>query len=380
MESIQKWDDFNFKLDLLRGIYAHGFESPSDIQKVAILPIIQGKDVIAQAQSGCGKTGAFTISALQIVNANINETQALILAPTHELVLQISSVIKKIGHMIPGLHVKTLIGGNSVREDYDSIRQKTPHILVGSVGRVCDMFQKRYIDTSFLKLIIIDEADEMLSSGFGDKISDMFCFFPTQLQVVLFSATIPDEMLTITDKFMKHPQKILMKKEELSLKAITQYFVACQNDKTKYEVLKDLFSRISVSKCIIYCNSVQRVQELCESMQNEGFSVCCIHSNMEKDERHSVFQRFSLGDVRVLISSDITARGIDIQQVSTVINFDVPKSVHTYLHRIGRGGRWGRKGFAINFITRIDVPDMKKIEAHYSIQIDELPKNFSGQL
>jgi translation initiation factor 4A len=378
---IQKWDDMPLNVNLLRGIYAYGFENPSEIQKKAILPIIQGNDVIAQAQSGSGKTGAFTISTLQLIDTTKEETQALILAPTHELALQISKVITTIGIMMPNLVIKTLIGGTSIRDDYEQIRNKTPHIVVGSIGRVIDMFQKRYLSPDNLKLLVLDEADEMLSQGFGEKIKEMFTFyFTNQIQVVLFSATIPSEMLFITDKFMRTPIKLLMNKEDLSLKCITQYFVALQNDKMKYDTLKDLFSRISVSKCIIYCNSVLRVQELYNSMAQEGYSVCCIHSNMEKSERHAVFQQFSLGDTRVLISSDVTARGIDIQQVSTVINFDIPRSVHTYLHRIGRGGRWGRKGFAINFITRMDLGDMKKIEAHYGIHIDELPSSFSGQI
>ena len=380
-EPSNKWDDMELNLNLLRGIYAYGFENPSEIQKKAILPIIKGNDVIAQAQSGSGKTGAFTISTLQLVDPTKDETQALILAPTHELALQICKVISTIGNMIPNLVIKTLIGGTSIREDYDQIRNKTPHVVVGSIGRVIDMFHKRYLSPENLKLLVLDEADEMLSQGFGEKIKEMFSlYFTNQIQVVLFSATIPNEMLFITEKFMRSPVKLLMNKEELSLKCISQYFVALQNDKMKYDTLKDLFSRISVSKCIIYCNSVLRVQDLYDSMSKEGFSVCCIHSNMDKIDRHNVFQQFSLGDTRVLISSDVTARGIDIQQVSTVINFDIPKNVHTYLHRIGRGGRWGRKGFAINFITRMDLYDVKRIEAHYGIQIEELPSHFSGQL
>lgn len=191
---------------------------------------------------------------------------------------------------------------------------------------------------------------------------------------------MPPEMLQLTDKFMQHPVRIMVKKEDLSLQCIQQFYVALLNDDNKYDTLKDLFSVISSSKCIIYCNSVRRVITLYESMLRDGFSVCHIHSNMEKSERYDVFNQFRNGDARVLISSDITARGIDVQQVSTVINFDIPRNVHTYLHRIGRGGRWGRKGFAINFVTKQDVGDIRRIESHYDIHINELPANYNGKV
>lgn len=376
---INNWDDLKIKEHLLRGIYAYGFEKPSEIQKRAIRPILENNDVIAQAQSGSGKTGTFAISVLERIDISKKETQALILAPTHELVRQTSRVITRLGLYLDGLVVKTLIGGTSTRDDMYELRSNVPHVVVGTVGRVMDMFQKKHLLGNELKILILDEADEMLSQGFNDKIRNMFRdYFPIDLQVVLFSATMPDEIIQLSDKFMRTPLRLLMKKEELSLQCISQYFVAVQNDEMKYSVLKDIFSIISVSKCIIYCNNVRRVVELHDSMIRDGFSVCCIHSNMDKSQRSEVFNHFRNGDTRVLISSDITARGIDIQQVSTVINFDITRNVHTYLHRIGRGGRWGRKGVAINFITRMDVPDIKKIENYYKIEVKELPANFKG--
>jgi translation initiation factor 4A len=200
--------------------------------------------------------------------------------------------------------------------------------------------------------------------------------FKDDIQVILFSATMPPDMLRLTNKFMRDPVKITMKPEELNLKCIQQFYIAVQNDMMKFETLKDLFSSISVSKCIIYCNSVRRVQELYHVMHKNGFSVCCIHSSMSKPEREQAFFDFRNGKNRVMISSNITARGIDIQQVSTVINFDIPKCVHTYLHRIGRSGRWGRKGLAVNFVTRQDIYTLRNIEKHYGSNILELPANY----
>ena len=373
-DNINKWDDLNLKEQVLRGIYAYGFEIPSDIQKKTILPIIQKKDLIGQAQSGSGKTGAFSISALERVDHTKLNTQVLILSPTHELVKQTAHVVGRLGQYMQGLNVKTLVGGTPVKEDIQSLRANTPQIVVGTIGRIMDMVQKKHLRLGTLELLIIDEADEMLSQGCHEKIKYMFEFYISKVaQIVLFSATVPPDIIHLSKQFMKQPETILMKREELSLKCIPQYFIPIADDSLKFETLKDIFTRIRSSKVIIYCNSVKRVEDLCNMMKENNFSVSYIHSNMRKDERTKVFQNFRDGDVRVLISSDVTARGIDIQQVSLVINYDITRNLHTYLHRIGRSGRWGRKGMAINLITKYDVYDMKKIENYYKVSIEQLP-------
>jgi translation initiation factor 4A len=373
---IENWDDLNISTELLRGIYSYGFEKPSEIQKKTIKYIIDGKDIIAQAQSGSGKTGAFTISSLQLINVNENTTQVLIMAPTHELVKQIYMVLSNIGSMISRLRIKTIIGGTSIKDDSNEIRKSPPHIIIGSAGRIYDMIKRNYLRVEHVKLFVLDEADEMLSKGFKEQIYNIFQFFHENIQVALFSATMPKEMLLLTNKFMREPIRIIMKAEDLTLECISQFYAAIPDDRSKYEMLRNLFSLISVSQCIIYCNSVKRVTDLYDAMINDGFSVCCIHSSMDKSEREKAFFNFRNGSYRVLISSNVTARGIDIQQVSTVINFDIPKCVNTYLHRIGRSGRWGRKGFAINFVTKLDIHNMRNIEKHYNINIKELPTDF----
>jgi translation initiation factor 4A len=232
-----------------------------------------------------------------------------------------------------------------------------------------------------LSLLILDEADEMLSHGSSDKLKYMFqYYFPTTMQVALFSATMPTEIVRLSHNFMNNPVHILMEKEKLSLQCIQQYHVAVQDDYAKYQLLQDLFSVMNVSKCIIYCNSVRRVNDLYKSMMEDGHSVVAIHSNMNKGERGRIFKHFRTGDARFLISSDVTARGIDIQQVSAVINYDLTRNVHTYLHRIGRSGRWGRRGIAINFVTKYDVRDLRSIEDYYKIEIHELPASFNGDV
>ncbi len=373
IDEIKTWDELNLKNGLLRGIYANGFENPSEIQKKAILPIINKNDVIAQAQSGTGKTGAFTISALQITDVSIDELQSLIIAPTQELARQIHNVVNKLGSFMDGLRTQLLVGGTSVQGDIDKLRNAPPHIVVGCSGRIFDMIKRRHLNLSTVRLFILDEADEMLSQGFKEQIYNIFQYLNNKVQVAIFSATLPRDVMQLTDKFMQSPIHITMKREDLSLDGIEQYYLAMYTDNEKFEMLKKMFEQLTISQTIIYTNNVKRVSDLYEAMKRDGFPVCCIHSSMEKNERSAALDEFRAGKYRVLISSNVTARGIDIQQVGTVINFDIPKCVHTYLHRIGRSGRWGRKGLAINFVTEGDIHIMKHIESHYSITIKEFP-------
>jgi translation initiation factor 4A len=373
---IESWEELNVRQELLRGIYAYGFEVPSPIQRKAILHLINKKDIIAQAQSGTGKTGCFTIGILQQIDLSIQSPQALVLAPTRELAQQTKTVIDAIGKLFKNLRTQLLVGGTSTEEDSRKLLNSPPHVVIGCPGRVHDMIRRKKFKTDELAMIVLDEADEMLSSGFKEQVYNIFQFLKKDIQVGLFSATMPDSLNTLTDKFMRTPTRVLVKSEQLTLEGISQHFIALENDDQKYETLKDLYGVLALSQCIIYCNSVKRVQDLYEAMVEDSFPVCHLHSSMTKEERDKSFKEFSSGNTRVLISSNVTARGIDIQQVSTVINFDIPKCVHTYLHRIGRSGRWGRKGTGINFVTRRDTRHMREIEQHYHTTITELPANF----
>lgn len=376
VNQIQSWDDLDCDVSLLRGIYSYGFEKPSPIQQRAILPMKSKKDIIAQAQSGTGKTGCFAIGILLAIDIEKNKTQALCISPTRELSTQIKSVIDGIGSMMTGLKTQLLVGGSSTDEDIRMLQdKKQPHIVVGCPGRIYDMLRRKKFSSSELKILVLDEADEMLSSGFKEQVYTIFQQLPNDIQVALFSATMPNELYALTEKFMRDPVKILVKTEQLTLDGIKQYYVAIENDAQKYETLKDLFGSISMSHCIIYCNSVKRVEELYDAMNNDNFPVCKLHSSMDYNERKNSYTEFKNGSKRVMISSNVTARGIDIQQVSIVINFDIPKCVHTYLHRIGRSGRWGRKGVGINFVSRYDTHKIKEIEEHYKTQINELPSS-----
>jgi len=370
---IKTWDELELEPNLLRGIFAYGFEKPSPIQSKAIKPVIEGNDVIAQAQSGTGKTATFTIGALQRVNIAEQTTQVLILSPTRELSTQTSKVVSNLSAFMSGLKIKTVFGGSAIEEGSSFSSKNVPHIICGCPGRVYDMMRREKISSNSIKLIILDEADEMLSAGFKEQVYNIFQYLNNEVQVCLFSATLPDDINQIIEKIMRNPIRISVKREQLTLEGIGQFYIAVEDDRQKYNTLKNLYSFINMSQTIIYCNSIKRVKDLYEAMCEDSFPVCRIHSEMDKAERDKAFNDFRNGASRVLISSNITSRGIDIQQVSVVINFDIPKCVHNYLHRIGRSGRWGRKGVGINFITRRDVQQLKRIEEHYSTQIKELP-------
>ena len=374
--TINSWEDLSINPLLLRGIYAYGFESPSPIQKKSILPILKGKDVIAQAQSGTGKTACFAISSIELVDTTLQNTQAIIMSPTRELSSQIKNVVDALAINIPNFKSQLLVGGTYTENDINSLKQDPPHIIIGCPGRIYDILRRKHINLELVKLLILDEADEMLSSGFKDQVYNIFDLLPHNIQKGLFSASMPTTINDLISKFVISPVRIIVKSEQLTLEGIKQYFVSLENDAMKYDTLKDLFSTFSVSQCIIYCNSVSRVSDLYEAMNNDGYPVCLIHSNLDKSTRQTNYDDFRRGKFRVLISSNVTARGIDIQQVSTVINFDIPKCVHSYLHRIGRSGRWGRKGIAINFITRRDYKQLKDIEQFYQTNINELPDDY----
>jgi translation initiation factor 4A len=374
-DEINSWDDLDIKPELLRGIYSHGFEYPSPIQKKAIKPIINGRDVIAQAQSGTGKTATFAIGALQLIDITNDNTQVLILSPTRELAMQSCKVIEQLGNMMTDLRVQAQYGG-VVNNDTSIFNSKNnPHIMCGCTGRIYDLIKRSRLCTKNIKLVIIDEADEMLSYGFKEQVYNIFQYIQENVQVILISATLPENIYPIINNIMRNPIKITVRSEMLTLEGISQYYIPVDSDRQKYITLKDIFSFISLSQCIIYCNSIKRVTDLYDAMKEDDFPVSCIHSNMDKQTRDRSFMDFKNGKSRVLISSNVTARGIDIQQVSVVINFDVPKSISTYLHRIGRSGRWGRKGVGINFITKGDAHKIREIEDYYVCQIKEMPND-----
>jgi translation initiation factor 4A len=374
---VKSFDEMGLKEDVLRGIFGYGFKEPSPIQQRGILPIIQGKDTIAQAQSGTGKTGAFTIGVLQTIETDpkqvgSDQIQALIVSPTRELSMQIAYVVHSIGEY-QNVKVQLCVGGTQVKDDIKQLKDGGTQVVVGTVGRINDLMKKGFLKTDHLKLFVLDEADEMLSKGFKPQIQEIFKYLPPDIQICLFSATLPPEILSMTQHFMRDPAKILVKSQELTLEGIHQYYIAVEKEEWKMEVMLNLYANLDINQAIIYCNTKKRVEELQTLMQERDFVVSIMHGEMDQQQRDIVMKQFRSGSVRVLITTDLLARGIDVQQVGLVINYELPQRKESYIHRIGRAGRFGRKGTAINFVLPKDARFIKEIQEHYSTQIDAMP-------
>ncbi|KAJ1449804.1 putative eukaryotic initiation factor 4A-III [Pelagophyceae sp. CCMP2097] len=370
---IESFEAMNLREDLLRGVYAYGFERPSAIQQRAIQPIVSGRDVIAQSQSGTGKTAVFCIGMLQSLDSSSNETQMLALSPTRELAEQTQKVCLALGDYM-NVQCHACIGGKSVGEDIRRLDFGV-QVVSGTPGRVFDMIKRRNLRTRNLKMLVIDEADEMLNRGFKEQIYDIYRYLPPSTQVVLISATMPVEVLDMTTKFMNEPVRVLVKRDELTLEGIKQFFVAVEKEEWKFDTLCDLYDTLTITQAVIFCNTKKKVDWLTAKMREANFTVSAMHGDMPQRERDAIMAEFRSGASRVLIATDIWGRGLDVQQVSLVICYDLPNNRELYIHRIGRSGRFGRKGVAINFVKNDDIRILRDIEQYYSTQIDEMPMN-----
>jgi superfamily II DNA/RNA helicase len=373
------FDNLDINDNLLRGIYSYGFEKPSNIQNKSIPIINKGKDVIAQSQSGTGKTGAFTIGALNNIDIENKSVQSIIISPTHELAEQTYEVITNLSSYMKDINIKKVIGKTNMTQSKIEL-ETNPQILVATPGRLLDMINRKYIFTDNIKMLIFDEADEILSRGFMETIYQIIRFLPPNAQILLFSATIPPEILSLTEKFMTNPEQILVNKEELTLEGISQFYINCNIYKWKYDVLYELYDSISINQCIIYINTKSTLINLAERLQEENYPISYIHGELTSELRKKNLEDFKNGQTRILLSTDLLSRGIDIQQLSLVINFDLPKNKETYIHRIGRSGRYGRKGIAINFICNNEMDELDELKKHYNTKIEEMPENISDYI
>ena len=298
---------------------------------------------------------------------------ALVLSPTRELATQIQSVVMALGDYM-NVQCHACIGGTNIGEDIRKL-DYGQHVVSGTPGRVADMIRRRHLRTKNIKMLVLDEADELLNQGFREQIYDVYRYLPPATQVVVVSATLPHDVLDMTTKFMTDPVRVLVKRDELTLEGIKQYFIAVEREEWKFDTLCDLYDTLTITQAVIFCNTRRKVDWLTDKMREANFTVSSMHGEMPQKERDSIMQDFRQGISRVLISTDVWARGIDVQQVSLVINYDLPINRENYIHRIGRSGRFGRKGVAINFVTSDDVRILRDIELYYSTQIDEMPMN-----
>jgi translation initiation factor 4A len=370
------FDEMELNPNLVRGIYSYGFEQPSRIQQLAIIPMKGHNDILAQSQSGTGKTGAFTIGALSIVDTSVKTTQVLVICPTRELSQQIENVAQSIGTYM-NLKVLSATGGNQIRNDINALKRGI-HFVVGTPGRIYDLIGRRELCLDHIKYVIMDEADQMLEDLFLEQIRMILnSNFPTTTKLALFSATMPETMLTIAEKYLQNPVRIRIPNDDVTLEGIKQYYVNIEHEEWKLPTLLDIYQIITVNQAIIYVNKRLKAEWLVKQLSNSGFTIEYIHGDMEVEERRRHMDQFRSGSTRILISTDLLARGIDVQQVSLIVNYDMPLQQENYIHRIGRSGRYGRKGLAINLICANEMETIEKIQTYYSTIINELPSDLS---
>ncbi|EJU02445.1 DEAD-domain-containing protein [Dacryopinax primogenitus] len=370
------FEDYYLKRELLMGLFEMGFEKPSPIQEAAIPVALTKRDILARAKNGTGKTGAFVIPTLQQVDVEKNHIQALILVPTRELALQTSQICKQLGkHM--GIKVMVTTGGTTLRDDIMRLGE-TVHVLVGTPGRILDLSSKGVADLAKCPIFVMDEADKLLSAEFTPVMEQLLSHLPEDRQVMLFSATFPLSVSQFKEDHMKRPYEINLM-EELTLRGVTQYYVFLE-EKQKVHCLNTLFSKLQINQSIIFCNSTNRVELLAKKITELGYSCFFSHAKMLQQHRNRVFHDFRNGVCRNLVCSDLLTRGIDIQAVNVVINFDFPKTSETYLHRIGRSGRFGHLGLAINLITYEDRFNLYRIEQELGTEIQPIPPDIDKSL
>jgi superfamily II DNA/RNA helicase len=383
VEIYDNFDDMDLPEQLLRGIYSYGWEKPSIIQSKSIMVLKSGRDLIAQAQSGTGKTGSFTIGTASNIEPSIEYPQLIMLSNVRDLAIQTYNIVKQITSFM-NIKVTLLIGkGQDVDED-DDFTIPAPiynaQIIVGTPGKVWDCLRRKLVNNKFLRTLVMDEADEVLSLGFQKQIKEIFEFLPADAQVALFSATINENLMNISRQILRNPVKILMPPEELTLEGIEQYYVKLPNESIKFEVLLDLYENISINQAIIFVNSKPKVDELEARLKEKNYAISTIHGGMSQLKRNKILDNFRKASSRILIATDVLSRGIDIQQVSLVINYDLPIRIESYIHRIGRSGRFGKKGIAINFMTIDDIKKMETISKNFNASITALPNNLNEVL
>lgn len=364
-----EFEDYFLKRELLMGIYEKGYERPSPIQEESIPIALTGSDILARAKNGTGKTAAFCIPAIEKTDSSKNVIQALLLVPTRELALQTSQVCKELAKHL-NIQIMVTTGGTSLKDDIMRLYQPV-HILVGTPGRVLDLARKGVCNLSECTMLVMDEADKLLSPEFQPLVEQLIGFLPLNRQILLFSATFPVTVKSFKDKFLQKPYVINLM-DELTLKGITQYY-AFVEERQKVHCLNTLFSKLQINQSIIFCNSVNRVELLAKKITELGYSCFYIHAKMVQSHRNRVFHDFRNGACRNLVCSDLFTRGIDIQAVNVVINFDFPKNAETYLHRVGRSGRFGHLGLAVNLITYEDRFNLYRIEQQLGTEIKPIP-------
>ncbi|AIB09660.1 translation initiation factor eIF-4A (nucleomorph) [Lotharella oceanica] len=366
--------NFYLKANLKKGIKNFGLSDPTPLQTLAIKIIMGKRDLIFQAQSGTGKTTAYVIGICGSLREDISTLQTLVIVPTRELADQVNFSIASIS-FYQKCRSCTFYGGTWIGQDITNLRKNTT-IGVGTPGRVYHLIQGGFLHTPNLRTFILDEADILLEGDFRISIYNIYRFLPHGVQNITVSATISQKTLEMTSQFMKAPYFLLVERQELTLEEIRQYYVSVAFEENKLYSLIDHFDTLVLGKTLIFCNTIRKAKWLFNKMLENNFKTGIIHGETAQEERSRITRKFRIGDITTLISTDIFSRGLDYPDMSTVINYDLPSSRELYLHRIGRVGRFGRKGVSISLIKILEIQILKDIEIYYSTSIEEIPCKF----
>jgi ATP-dependent RNA helicase len=365
------WEEMNLKTELLTAIGKLGWTKPSPVQSRAIVPISSGQSMVLQSQNGTGKTATFSIGALQRLSLATQHTELIVVSPTRELALQSEATLKSLGAT-----TRACIGGNSLGEDVKALR-KGIQCISGTPGRILQLLREHNIDQNKVRIVILDEADEMLLS-FKRMITDILTCVK-QSQIIVVTATVSGDVVELFMGFLPKGLKLLVPRDELTLVNVNQYVVRVENEEWKFDALKDLYQSVAIERAVIFVNTREKGEWLRDQMVASGFTVSLVHGQMQMEDRETVTNEFRHGETRVLIATDILARGIDVRSVSMVVNFDIPTQCEIYLHRIGRSGRFGRKGIAITFCSGpSDEKKVKKLQKFYSSVMPPLPSDLDA--
>jgi superfamily II DNA/RNA helicase len=370
---MDNFDDLKLSNELIKGVYLHGFTQPTPIQIKGINSITTGKDCILQSQSGTGKTATYLLGVMNRLDTNETGCQGIIITPTRELADQVYAVASNLAKYTK-FKITKCVGGTSVYQNRDEL--KTATLVIGTIGRLSHMINENKINSHKVKFVVLDEADDLLANGVNDKLQFILDKIPCGVQIVLISATMSNNVFSISKIFMHNPIKILLKNNEVIIDLITQFYVDVETEESKLDTLLDLYNLVSAAQTIIFCNTIRKVEWLEQQLKSNNFTITTIHSNMNQSERDSIVKEFRDGNTRLLLTTDLLSRGIDIPQVNMVINYDLPANKETYVHRIGRCGRFDKKGVAITLVKSTDPCDIKtfnRMKHFYNMDIKEMP-------
>ncbi|MDF4188624.1 DEAD/DEAH box helicase [Ligilactobacillus salivarius] len=365
-----KFGELGLDKSLLKAVKRSGFEEATPIQAETIPLVLAGNDVIGQAQTGTGKTAAFGLPVLQQLDLDLRQIQAVIISPTRELAIQTQEELFHLGKE-KRAKVQVVYGGADIRRQIKQLEQHTPHILVGTPGRLLDHIQRGTINLAHVKHLILDEADEMLDMGFLDDIEKIIQAVPAERQTLLFSATMPKEILKIGEKFMVNPQIVKIKAKELTTDLVDQYFVKTKEFE-KFDIMTRLIDVQAPELTIVFGRTKRRVDELSRGLEARGYNAAGIHGDLTQQRRMNVLRKFKNGDLDILVATDVAARGLDISGVTHVYNYDIPQDPESYVHRIGRTGRAGHHGTSVTFVTPNEMDYLRVIEKLTKKRMDPL--------